>query len=78
MDQLRAMAPFRLTLPKVGRKPVTPQTVQGDTIEPHVSVPIAKGTNPAETDAADPAEDPLEPFVISHGFRVFPPYHRSP
>ena len=41
------MAPWRLTRPKVGRSPVTPQRVEGDTIEPQVSLPIAKPTSPA-------------------------------
>ena len=37
-----AMAPWRLTLPKVGRRPVTPHLVDGETIEPQVSEPIAE------------------------------------
>ena len=48
------MAPARLTLPKVGRRPVTPQRVLGETIEPQVSVPRANGTRPAATAAAEP------------------------
>ena len=49
------MAPCRLTLPKLGRSPVTPVRVAGETMEPSVSVPIAKGTSPALTAAAEPA-----------------------
>lgn len=55
------MAPVRLTLPKVGLKPVAPQVVEGETILPQVSVPIAKGTKPATVADADPAEEPEEP-----------------
>src|SRR5690606_9252413 len=78
IDQLSAMAPCRLTRPKVGRSPVTPFRVEGETIEPRVSVPIAKGTSPALTAEADPAEDPLDPCLRFQGFLVTPPYHTSP
>jgi hypothetical protein len=67
------MAPDRLTLPYVGRSPVTPQRVDGDTMEPSVSLPIAKPTNPAAVAAAEPAEEPLEPCSRFQGFRVRPP-----
>ena len=56
-----AIAPCRLTRPNVGRRPVVPQRVLGETIEPHVSVPIAKPTNPAAVAEAEPADDPLDP-----------------
>ena len=59
--QLSVMAPARLTLPKVGLKPVTPHLVEGDTMEPNVSLPMEKATNPAAVAAAGPAEDPLDP-----------------
>src|SRR5262249_30886453 len=78
IDHESAMAPARLTRPKVGRSPVTPQRVDGDTIEPHVSVPIAKATQPAEVADADPADEPLEPSSRFHGLRVMPPNHTSP
>ena len=45
--QLSAIAPWRLTRPKVGRSPVTPQNAAGYWIEPHVSEPMANGTSPA-------------------------------
>ena len=32
----------RATRPKVGRRPVVPQRMQGETMEPSVSVPMAK------------------------------------
>src|SRR5579872_913171 len=46
------MQPCRLTRPKVGRRPVTPQRVQGDTMLPRVSLPMAKPTSPADVDDA--------------------------
>jgi len=45
----------------VGLKPVAPQVVEGDTILPQVSVPMAKGTNPATVAEVEPAEDPEDP-----------------
>jgi hypothetical protein len=47
-------------------------------MEPWVSVPIAKGTNPALTAEADPAEDPLDPWLKFQGFLVTPPNQTSP
>ena len=55
------MAPWRLTRPKVGRNPLTPQRVAGETMLPQVSVPMAKPTQPAAVSDADPADDPDEP-----------------
>src|SRR4051812_39115427 len=75
--QLTTMAPVLLMAPKLGRSPVTPQVCEGDTIEPHVSVPMANGRRPAETADADPAEEPLDPLFRFQGFLVFPPNHRS-
>src|SRR5882757_7158392 len=78
MVQLRAMAPVRGTKPKVGRRPVTPQRVEGEEMEPSVSVPMAKPTQPAETVLALPADEPLEPWRGFQGLRVRPPNQRSP
>ncbi len=78
IDHDRAIAPWRLTRPKVGRSPVAPQRVHGDRIEPRVSVPMAKPTSPAATADAGPAEEPLEPSSGFHGLRVVPPNHTSP
>src|SRR5260370_42300008 len=67
--------------PYVGRKPVTPQVDEGETIEPSVSVPIENPTRPAEVAAAGPAEEPLDPRRSSsgtQGFRVTPPNHFGP
>jgi hypothetical protein len=47
-------------------------------IEPRVSVPIAKTTSPAAVAEPGPAEDPLDPRSMFHGFFVWPRNHRSP
>src|SRR6187397_875550 len=73
--QQSTMAPERLIEPNVGRKPVAPHLVDGETIEPNVSVPIVNGNKPATTDAADPADEPLDPCFKFHGFFVSPPNH---
>ncbi len=78
MLQLSAIAPCRLTRPNVGRRPVQPQRVHGETIEPSVSVPMANPTRPAAVAAAEPADEPLEPCSGFHGFFVCPPYQTSP
>src|ERR1700722_19927235 len=76
--QANAMAPVLGTKPKVGRKPVVPQRVEGDEIEPNVSEPTAKATQPLAVAEADPADEPLEPSLVFQGFRVRPPNHLSP
>src|SRR6478672_9042937 len=73
--QHNTIAPLRLTVPNVGLKPVAPQRVEGETMEPSVSVPNVNGNKPATTEAADPAEDPLDPCWKFHGFFVSPPNH---
>ena len=47
-------------VPNVGLNPVAPQVVEGETILPQVSVPIAKGTSPATVAEVDPADEPEE------------------
>src|SRR5271163_939007 len=76
--QLRAIAPVFGTKPNVGRNPVHPQRVEGEEIDPSVSVPNAKPTHPEATALALPAEEPLEPCRLFQGFRVRAPNHRSP
>src|ERR1700691_2338239 len=49
MVHLKAMALVRETRPTLGRRPVMPKRVDGDEIEPSVSEPMAKPTQPAET-----------------------------
>src|SRR5260221_8077207 len=78
MVQESAMAPVRGTKPNVGRKPVVPQRVEGEEIEPSVSDPMANATQPAAVADADPADEPLHPFLVVHGLRVMPPNHLSP
>jgi hypothetical protein len=58
-----AIAPWRLTRPNVGRSAEVAHTTEGDTIEPRVSVPIAKPTPPAAVAAAEPADEPLDPAL---------------
>ena len=50
--------PFEETDPSVGRMAYSPALLAGYTREPPVSVPIEKGTKPAETLTPEPAEDP--------------------
>src|SRR5260370_13321445 len=78
MVQLKPIAPYRLTRPYVGRSPTTPQVVEGEIMEPSVSVPSEKPTNPADVDAADPAEEPLDVRSVFHGFLVMPANHNPP
>src|SRR5437867_4179218 len=64
--------------PKVGLRPLTPQRVQGEMMLPQVSVPIANPRRPAAVAAAEPAEEPLEPWSGFQGFLVMPPNQTSP
>src|SRR5947209_12670536 len=73
-----AIAPVRGTSPKLGRRPLAPQRSHGDRMEPSVSDPIANATQPATVADAGPAEEPLEPSAVFHGFRVMPPNHLPP
>ena len=62
MVQASAMAPVRGTKPKVGRRPVTPQRVEGEEMESReFPEPMEKATHPAAVAQAGPAEDPLDP-----------------
>src|SRR5689334_9216628 len=76
--QESAMAPVRGTRPNVGRRPVVPQRVEGEEMDPSVSEPMANATQPAEVAEAEPADDPLEPCFGFQGLRVMPPNHLSP
>ena len=67
MVQLSAIAPWRLTRPKVGRSPVTPQKAAGNWIDPQVSEPMANGTSPAPTAAPGPLDEPPDQRDTSHG-----------
>src|SRR6185437_229779 len=72
-DQHSVIAPERGTRPYVGRNPVTPQRIEGLTILPPVSLPMANPTNPAAVEAPGPALDPDAPSSSTHGFIVWPP-----
>src|SRR5271170_4181722 len=76
-DQQSVIAPVRGTRPNVGRSPVTPHLIDGLTMLPPVSLPIAKPTSPAAVAAPGPALDPDEPSSSSQGFIVCPPNHTS-
>src|SRR3954452_6065559 len=78
IDHASDMQPWRLTRPKVGRRPEAPQARQGETMLPRGSLPRAKPPSPAAPAAADPADEPLDPRRGSHGLRVLPPNHMSP
>src|SRR5512146_1773165 len=70
-----AMAPVRGTRPKLGRNPDTPQVRDGDVIDPFVSDPMLKPTQPAAVAEAGPADEPLDPGDCCsgiHGLRVYP------
>src|SRR6266550_4054676 len=66
------MAPQRLTRPKVGRRPVLPQKLAGQRIEPQVSVPMANAARPAATIAPEPLELPHVQQVAFQGFFAGP------
>src|SRR5215470_20381023 len=72
-DQQSVIAPVRGTRPYVGRKPVMPQRMLGETMLPPVSLPIEKPTSPAAVAAPGPALDPDAPSSSNHGFTVWPP-----
>ena len=76
-DQQSAMAPLRGTRPNVGRRPLTPQRVDGETMLPSVSEPSANPTRPAAVAEPGPADEPDEPSSRFHGFLVCPPNQTS-
>src|SRR5262245_42711350 len=71
------MPPYRLTRPNVGRMPVIPFRLDGPMIDPPVSEPIEKPTNPAAVADPGPADDPDASWSVFHGVRVRPPNHRA-
>ena len=52
--------------------PVTPHIAAGWRTEPPVSVPVASGTSPAATAAAEPPDEPPAIRAASHGLRTAP------
>src|SRR3989441_12049736 len=67
-----AIAPLRETRPYVGRRPVIPQYADGVPMDPEVSEPIANGTSPPATAAADPLDDPPDQRSVFHSLRPGP------
>src|SRR6266511_1184881 len=63
------MTPARLVSPTVGLIPTTPQTDDGHTMEPLVSVPSAAVTRSAETACAEPELEPQGLRSRTYGFR---------
>ena len=54
-------------------RPTTPQALDGETIDPSVSVPMASGAKPAESPAAEPELEPDGLRSSAYGFAVWPP-----
>ena len=77
IDHASTIPPERLTRPNVGRSALVPHAIAGLTIDPDVSVPMPKATQPAAVADAGPADDPLELCVRFHGFLV-PPRNQLP
>src|SRR5256714_15301054 len=73
-----AIAPVRGTRPNVGRSPVVPQRVDGDEIDPSVSLPTENPTRPAAVAGAGPAENPPGPRSTFPGLLVGAPSPDSP
>ena len=68
----KGITPSRETSPSEGAIPTTPHCEAGSRIDPPVSVPTARGTNPAATAAALPPELPPGLRRRSTGLRVGP------
>src|SRR5947209_1047447 len=60
------------TRPRLGFIPTIPQHAAGIRIEPPPSDPVAAGTIPAATAAAEPPEEPPGVRSPRHGLRVMP------
>src|SRR5487761_1725475 len=65
--------PVRLTSPVVGLIPTIPHALDGQTIDPSVSVPTASGASPAATADPEPELDPDGFRPGPRGFTVWPP-----
>src|SRR5205823_13594925 len=72
------MMPVRLTRPSVGLIPTSEFTLDGDTIEPSVSLPTAMAARFAAVAAADPELDPEGLRSSAYGFFVCPPRALQP
>src|SRR6185312_12622131 len=67
------MMPLRLQRPTVGLMPTMPQMLDGEMIEPSVSVPMPTVANVAAIAAPVPLLEPLVFRSSTYGFRVSPP-----
>src|SRR5256885_5901990 len=72
------MIPDGLTRPSVGLIPTMPQHVDGETIEPSVSVPIATAQRLAATATPEPELDPDGVRSRAYGLRHCPPRPLQP
>src|SRR5438132_238758 len=70
--------PSRLVRPAVGLMPTTPQTADGQTMEPSVSVPRAAVQSSAATAAAEPELEPQGLRSRTCGLRHCPPTALQP
>src|SRR5690349_2308894 len=70
--------PLRLTRPSVGLMPTSALFVDGETIDPSVSVPIAAAHRFAAAAAPDPELEPEGLRSSAYGFRVCPPRPLQP
>ena len=70
--------PARLTRPTVGLMPTTPFDEEGQTIEPSVSVPIARAHRLPLTAAPEPELDPHGLRSSAYGLRHCPPRPLQP
>src|SRR5947208_15264481 len=73
-----AMAPKRLTRPKLGRIPEMPHQAEGQRIDPRVSEPSAHGARPAATIAPEPLDEPHVQSSVFHGFLQPPVSETAP
>ncbi len=71
-DSAEGLRPARLTAPKLGLQPTTPQKEAGLTIEPAVCVPSDRGTIRSATAAAEPLEEPPGVWAGLRGLAVRP------
>ena len=69
---LKGRAPTIERRPHEGLNPTTPQNAAGRMTEPFVCVPMAPGTRPQATAAADPIDDPPGVRCVFQGLTVGP------
>src|SRR5437763_7939153 len=72
------MTPARLTRPSVGLIPTIEQQVEGDTMEPSVSVPMAAAHRLAATATPEPELEPEGVRSSAYGLRHWPPRPLQP